>query len=102
MGIGLKENRSRRQTEMARVIPNAGPVHPLHVVCKFKPRTCRRRKATPDGTIVEGKFTVRMAPSTFRTCRGKPAGRQLIGFGWEARRDESGRECAHTQHNAYS
>jgi hypothetical protein len=46
MGIGLKENRSRRQTEMARVIPNAGPVHPLHVVCKFKPRTCRRRKAT--------------------------------------------------------
>jgi hypothetical protein len=39
MGIGLKENRSRRQTEMARVIPNAGPVHPLHVVCKFKLRT---------------------------------------------------------------
>ena len=41
MGIGLKENRSRRQTEMARVIPNAGPVHPLHVVCKFKLRTLR-------------------------------------------------------------
>jgi|SRR5713226_1245517 hypothetical protein len=28
------------------------------------------------------------------------AGRQLIGFGWEARRDEPGREGAHTQHNA--
>ena len=42
MGIGLKENRSRRQTEMARVIPNAGPVHPLHVVCKFKLRTWHR------------------------------------------------------------
>src|SRR5262249_40554116 len=31
------------------------------------------------------------------------AGRgQLIGFGWEARRDEPGREGAHTQHNADS
>src|SRR5262249_26301688 len=28
------------------------------------------------------------------------AGRQLVGFGWEARRDEAGREGAHTQHNA--
>src|SRR5262245_53062871 len=28
------------------------------------------------------------------------AGRQLIGFGWKARRDEPGREGAHTQHNA--
>src|SRR5262245_17446842 len=27
------------------------------------------------------------------------AGRQLIGFGWEARRDEPDREGAHTQHN---
>ena len=27
---------------------------------------------------------------------------QLIGFGWEARRDEPGREGAHTQHNADS
>jgi hypothetical protein len=25
------------------------------------------------------------------------AGRQFIGFGWEARRDEPGREGAHTQ-----
>jgi hypothetical protein len=30
------------------------------------------------------------------------AGWQLIGFGWKARRDEPGRESAHTQHNAYS
>src|SRR5262249_5768905 len=30
------------------------------------------------------------------------AGRQLIGFGWKARRDEAGREGAHTQHNAHS
>jgi hypothetical protein len=30
------------------------------------------------------------------------AGGQFVGFGWEARRDEPGRECAHTQHNAYS
>jgi len=30
------------------------------------------------------------------------AGRQLIGFGWKARRDEPGREGAHTQHNAHS
>ena len=30
------------------------------------------------------------------------AGRQLIGFGWEARRDEPGREGAHTQHNAHT
>jgi hypothetical protein len=29
------------------------------------------------------------------------AGGQLIGFGWEARRDEPGREGAHTQHNAH-
>ena len=29
------------------------------------------------------------------------AGRQLIGFGWEARRDVPGREGAHTQHNAH-
>ena len=28
------------------------------------------------------------------------AGWQLIGFGWQARRDEPGREGAHTQHNA--
>ena len=28
------------------------------------------------------------------------AGRQLVGFGWETRRDEPGREGAHTQHNA--
>jgi hypothetical protein len=27
------------------------------------------------------------------------AGRQFIGFGWEARRDKPGREGAHTQHN---
>jgi hypothetical protein len=27
---------------------------------------------------------------------------QLIGFGWEARRDEPGREGAHTQHNAHT
>jgi hypothetical protein len=30
------------------------------------------------------------------------AARQLIGFGWKARRDEPGREGAHTQHNAHS
>ncbi len=30
------------------------------------------------------------------------AGRQFIGFGWEAPRDEPGREGAHTQHNAHS
>ena len=30
------------------------------------------------------------------------AGGQLIGFGWEARRDEAGREGAYTQHNADS
>ncbi|HYP58055.1 MAG TPA: hypothetical protein VEQ35_07190 [Beijerinckia sp.] len=30
------------------------------------------------------------------------ARRQLIGFGWEAGRDEAGREGAHTQHNADS
>ena len=30
------------------------------------------------------------------------AGWQLISFGWEARRDEPGREGAHTQHNAHS
>jgi hypothetical protein len=29
------------------------------------------------------------------------AGRQLVGFGWEARRDEPGRKGAHTQHNAH-
>jgi hypothetical protein len=29
-------------------------------------------------------------------------GRQLRGFGWEARRDKPGREGAHTQHNAHS
>jgi len=28
------------------------------------------------------------------------ARRQLVGFGWEARRDEPGREGAHPQHNA--
>jgi hypothetical protein len=31
------------------------------------------------------------------TARG-----QLIGFCWKARRDEPGREGAHTQHNAHS
>src|SRR5262249_53246144 len=30
------------------------------------------------------------------------AGRQFIGFGWKARRDEPGREGAHTQHNAHT
>ena len=30
------------------------------------------------------------------------AGWQLGGFGWKARRDEPGREGAHTQHNAHS
>src|SRR5215510_1429535 len=30
------------------------------------------------------------------------AGRQLIGFAWEAWLDEPGREGAHTQHNAHS
>ena len=30
------------------------------------------------------------------------ARRQLIGFGRKARRDESGREGAHTQHNVHS
>src|SRR5262245_8167344 len=30
------------------------------------------------------------------------AGRQPVGFGWEARRDEPGREGAHTQHNAHT
>jgi hypothetical protein len=30
------------------------------------------------------------------------AGGWPIGFGWEARRDEPGREGAHTQHNAHS
>src|SRR5262249_20515932 len=30
------------------------------------------------------------------------ARRRLVGFGWEARRDEAGRQGAHTQHNAHS
>jgi hypothetical protein len=30
------------------------------------------------------------------------AGWQLIGFGGKARRDEPGRQDAHTQHNAHS
>jgi len=30
------------------------------------------------------------------------AGRQRVGFGWKARRNEAGREGAHTQHNAHS
>jgi hypothetical protein len=30
------------------------------------------------------------------------ARRQLVGFGRKARRDEPGREGAHTQHNAHS
>ena len=30
------------------------------------------------------------------------AGRQLVGVGWEARRDEAGRQGACTQHNAHS
>jgi hypothetical protein len=30
------------------------------------------------------------------------AGWQLIGFGWEARRDEASRDGTHTQHNAHT
>src|SRR5262245_34548955 len=63
-------------------------------------RVCDQREAAGEivaGTAVEPHLRAGLAGNNAEAVmldfmQPLPAGRQLIGFGWEARRDESGRE----------
>jgi len=58
-------------------------------------RASLQRRGFPVGAILAGDGTEAVV---FDLVQPLAAERQLIGFGWEARRDEPGREGAHTQH----
>src|SRR5262249_41518025 len=98
----MRSNEATQATASPSMIQGARP--------QMGQRIYDQREATSEviaGTAVEPHLRASLAGNDAKAVvldlmQPLAARRQLVGFCWEARRDEPGREGTHTQHNAHS